>query len=349
MKKKGFTLIELLAVIIILAIIALIATPIVMNIIERSRKGAAERSAENYLSAVETEVMSLRANGTILSDGTYTINEDGDVCLNSGCTEKITIEMSGTKPSSGTVAISNGKVVASGANNATTTLTIGEYTATIDSNGNVVATKGSGSSSSGTITVTAATAETKTTGNVPAGNYEGGDEYIIHIGGEDRIFFVLGENESDSTKVDLIMNKNIGDKVVWISDEDWTAAGGDCQQDYCASIEYGPITANAYLASQTTDWEVTPYLPTKEQLEHSYTGSIPLWLYDYLTGATHSVSSTMGYWTASTENGNYTGAWRLILMDMAPYGINVNYNSGPVYATSFGIRPVITLSKSQLG
>ena len=42
---KGFTLIELLAVIVILSIIALIATPIVLNIINTTRKGAAARSA----------------------------------------------------------------------------------------------------------------------------------------------------------------------------------------------------------------------------------------------------------------------------------------------------------------
>ena len=35
--NKGFTLIELLAVIVILAIIALIATPIIINIIEDSK------------------------------------------------------------------------------------------------------------------------------------------------------------------------------------------------------------------------------------------------------------------------------------------------------------------------
>ena len=35
--KKGFTLIELLAVIIILAVIALIATPIVLNVVDRSK------------------------------------------------------------------------------------------------------------------------------------------------------------------------------------------------------------------------------------------------------------------------------------------------------------------------
>ena len=37
MKKKGFTLIELLAVIIVLAIFALIAMPIIFNVIENAK------------------------------------------------------------------------------------------------------------------------------------------------------------------------------------------------------------------------------------------------------------------------------------------------------------------------
>ena len=43
MKEKGFTLIELLAVIVVLAVIALIATPLVMNAIEDARKGTLEQ------------------------------------------------------------------------------------------------------------------------------------------------------------------------------------------------------------------------------------------------------------------------------------------------------------------
>ena len=52
--KKGFTLIELLAVIVILAIIALIATPIVLGIIESSRESAKENSAQFIVDGVQT-------------------------------------------------------------------------------------------------------------------------------------------------------------------------------------------------------------------------------------------------------------------------------------------------------
>ena len=52
--QKGFTLIELLAVIVILAIIALIATPMVLKYIEDARVESAERSAEAAIKAAET-------------------------------------------------------------------------------------------------------------------------------------------------------------------------------------------------------------------------------------------------------------------------------------------------------
>lgn len=50
--KKGFTLIELLAVIIILAIIALIATPIILNVVDDARKSAAVSEASMIVSGV---------------------------------------------------------------------------------------------------------------------------------------------------------------------------------------------------------------------------------------------------------------------------------------------------------
>ena len=114
MKRKGFTLIELLAVIVVLAIIALIATPIVMNTIKKSKKGAAERSAEGYIRAVETTIETERLSGNIIEDGEYEITSDGNLCRDKSAScsgdDKIIIDASGKKPSSGTVIIKGNEV-----------------------------------------------------------------------------------------------------------------------------------------------------------------------------------------------------------------------------------------------
>ena len=51
--RKGFTLIELLAVIVILAIIALITTPTILNVMENSRRDAAKDKAYGTIQAVQ--------------------------------------------------------------------------------------------------------------------------------------------------------------------------------------------------------------------------------------------------------------------------------------------------------
>ena len=73
--KKGFTLVELLAVIVILAVIALIATPVVLSMIESSRKGAAESSTLNYVEQVEKQIVTKSINATDNTnyDGRYTV------------------------------------------------------------------------------------------------------------------------------------------------------------------------------------------------------------------------------------------------------------------------------------
>ncbi len=55
MKKNGFTLVELLAVIVILALIALIATPIVMNVVANSQKSAFSSSLNGIKNAIEAD------------------------------------------------------------------------------------------------------------------------------------------------------------------------------------------------------------------------------------------------------------------------------------------------------
>ena len=73
--KKGFTLIELLAVIVILAIIALIATPIILGIINDARHSAKERSAELVYTGVKyayTTSLYKNTTGTVLAEPTVT-------------------------------------------------------------------------------------------------------------------------------------------------------------------------------------------------------------------------------------------------------------------------------------
>ena len=120
--KYGFTLIELLAVIVVLAIIALIATPIVMNTIKNAKKGAAERTADNYIKQVETAVAEAKLENKSVPNGTYDIDGNGNLTGAGLPDGKLEINMSGNKPTSGTVTISNGGVLQAG-----TTMTVGDY------------------------------------------------------------------------------------------------------------------------------------------------------------------------------------------------------------------------------
>ena len=56
MKNKGFTLIELLAVIVVLAIISLIAIPIIANVIDKAKEGSAIDSSYGYIDALEKNI-----------------------------------------------------------------------------------------------------------------------------------------------------------------------------------------------------------------------------------------------------------------------------------------------------
>src|SRR5574344_2532345 len=92
-KVNGFTLIELLAVIVILAVIALIVTPIVTGIIKQAKASADLRSAEGYVKAgedyyaeatlknstLDTNVInSLELSGTPAT-GSVVVHSDGSV------------------------------------------------------------------------------------------------------------------------------------------------------------------------------------------------------------------------------------------------------------------------------
>ena len=97
MRKNGFTLIELLAVIVILAIIALIATPIVLDIINDSKDSSLLRSAQFYLDGAELSIADRVMNHGGISDGTYNILENGNICLEEYDTNTKTCKDNDTK------------------------------------------------------------------------------------------------------------------------------------------------------------------------------------------------------------------------------------------------------------
>lgn len=107
--KKGFTLVELLAVIVILAIIALIATPIILNVIDDAKTNAAKNSAYGYIDALEkanAQDMLSSESINVLS-GAYTIDESGKLMHDSA---EVAVKFKGTKPTSGTLTYADGKL-----------------------------------------------------------------------------------------------------------------------------------------------------------------------------------------------------------------------------------------------
>ena len=126
---KGFTLIELLAVIVILAIIALIATPIVLSIINDTKESAVIRSGEFFVDAVQSKIMqeNMKLGGT-LNPNECIIDSDGNVNCDGTYLE---IEVDGQKPTGGSITFDKGKVT-------DVNLILGDKSVILDTNGELV-------------------------------------------------------------------------------------------------------------------------------------------------------------------------------------------------------------------
>ena len=101
LKKRGFTLIELIAVLVIMAILALIVTPLVMNIIRKAKLAADKRSIDAYGRSIELAIagylldngkfptdvseLTIEYSGNKVECSTTQLNSDSSVYL-TGCT-----------------------------------------------------------------------------------------------------------------------------------------------------------------------------------------------------------------------------------------------------------------------
>lgn len=97
MDKKAFTLIELLAVIVVLGILALIVTPILINVVKDSNEKSYKLSADGYISAVNDYILSNQLDGKKVENGKYNI-------------KNLDVKISGKAPSKGSVEIYDEKV-----------------------------------------------------------------------------------------------------------------------------------------------------------------------------------------------------------------------------------------------
>ena len=315
--KKGFTLIELLAVIVVLAIIALIATPIVMNTIKNAKKGAAERSADNYIKQVETAVAESRIDGTKIVNGTYNIQPDGNLCPASGCGEndknKITIDMSGNKPTSGKIKITNGSV-----DQSSSSMTIGDYTVSYNSTKKTYEATEKGSTTPDTPQPT----KTYTNGEVVYFNVDNGTKCSNYIETQSNTgvksgcmkFYAFNDDGKDT--VNLILDHNTTALVAWNSS---------------GSNKSGPSEVLTQLNDDTKTWVGTE-TPSNYTMDQSTQGSKAKYTIDYsgykarlitaqevaqITGNTtwdEKISTSVFYFdtktdTASTtcKSGNTTG------------------------------------------
>jgi type IV pilus assembly protein PilA len=352
--KNGFTLIELLAVIVILAIIALVAVPIVLNMINSARKKSAESSAYGFIDAIE------------YNNGFAQTEQPGYTEINGTNLDATTIDvkMKGKKPSSGTVTIENGKVT-------NANLCVEGYTVVYNGREVTSTTKGCSTSSSNepaTPTYTAYSIGQSINYN-PATN-QPCDTPTSTTGtktGCMKWYVIKASGTSDST-VDVILDHNTTATVAYETsgtykeyaqasikstvDTDttgWTSGLNPrlITADEVAHIT-GADTAKSWTSASSTSWFC---LDTNEPDEDNYCAkpqgtSSYKWLFDYTNGCTSygcdtADSNTYGYWTSSAFDGYIGSAWGVIR-----YG-GLNYDDVS-NASGIGVRPVITISKSDV-
>lgn len=219
-----------------------------------------------------------------------------------------------------------------------------------------------------------ATEDTKTTGNIPKGSYNVGDEYICEVKNNTQYHFFVVSTEVNN--VNLIMDRNIyydktNDIGVGVtSSNDALVKWHETASDH----SLGPVTAMEYLHNATKDWENIPDIKMNyidenidsitgekgttgygsiktngnETIILSGSGEQALKLKNlktrmptyYEANSIWEVNNLNGYWTlASSTSGESDFAWGV-----------ASYCDGvcdfEVSTRGFGINPVITISKT---
>ena len=261
MKNEGFTLIELLAVIVVLAIIALIATPMILGVVEKARKGAAESSALGWIDSIEKYIILHDLNASEypyeLKNGTWNAAAANSNLENKSLNEIIFTK--GELPKSGTITINNkGKVT-------DYSLVFGVY----------IVTPKNGNPSTAVATKISKSEQTGFTGTIyrnDSGKISLGDK--VEVSGEKIAYDAVGwcaKNIADN--VDLC-NSMIEDDYIWDDNE-------SCETELASAIENGEISEGQFSCYEkkkieyphvTSDSETgySPYVTNPSEISTDY-------------------------------------------------------------------------------
>ena len=253
-KKKGFTLIELLAVIVVLAIIALIATPIILGVIDKAKIGAAKSSVFGYADAVEKSYVIAQTNGTISSwpasdeNGCYIVSDikefvkvkgkqltdDTKVCLNE---KHIVITISG-KVDGYEFTYEDNKV------------TIGDKSTEV-----VEVLEGD---PIGTITQTLINNNTGNTYNYMNGTYLKGVQESNYVWYNGFLWRIMGKNEDGSIR--LITEENVAGVPYGASGQGLTySSNTGYLNNWLNDYFYNNLDSSKTDIIKEADWCINPY------------------------------------------------------------------------------------------
>ena len=329
-KNKGFTLVELLAVIVILALIALIATPIILNVINDAKKQAAKDSAYGYMDAVEKYIVSSELEDESIKDGTYSVEE-----LNN-----MGVSVKGSTPDNGNIEIESGSVKS--------------YDIGIDgyavSNGEVKKASTTKEIKNGTAVyynpVSGKKCDDYTETNSTTGTKSGCMKWYVFNdkSGNATVNVILDHNTTTNVVYNSIGNNSEMKEVADALKKDTSTWKNTAR--LITANEIAKITGNTGFdaSKKNQPWF---YLDSNNQTQttNSSNKSKYAWLFDYTyectnNGCNTSDSSTYGYWTSTRKIDDSISTWHLLRVGSLSFGNVTN--------TGAGIRPVITISKSIL-
>ena len=326
MEKKGFTLIELLAVIVVLAVIALIATPIVLNLVKTAKIGAAEQSVTGYVKAIENTIIKDMIDDKNISDGTYKY-------------DSLEVDVSGKRPTSGKYTVKNGRVESGN-------FCVDGYT--------IEYKNGTSKKISDTCEVLYEVYENGTAiyFNPETGKVCNKNDAVSTTGTKTGCmkWYTFNDEGSKTETVNMILDHNTTAGVAYNSTgsnsemkEVKTALENDTST-WDKSLKARLITATevAKIAGNTSFDEKTSTSAERFYLNRTNKSKYA-WLHDYTDGCKEygcniEDSSNYGYWTSAPVVGEADSAW----------AVSWNCYLGNVFASSthYGVRPVITISKS---